>query len=186
MAASWTNADGLQVPFGNYWSDPVNFNNRTRALNQNFGYIKQIIYPYDLSRIAAGTVAYTDDLNNDGTRDGFDAGDIYLPAYSSVLRVTLLVKTAAAGGTSITFGTYQKAGTAIAATGLITATEGVIANLDTVGARTYGAGALVSTSVETASVGAVDAYIALATVGTFTAGTGVILVDYVDTLGDIV
>lgn len=185
MAAPWTNADGLQVPFGNYWSDPVNFANRARSLN-TLGLIKQIVYDYDLSRITAGTVAYTDDLNNDGTRDGFDLGDIYLPANSSVLRCTLVVKVAAAGGTSITMGTYAKTGAAIVATGLITATEGVIANLDTVGARTYGAGALVATTAETGGVGTADAFIAMAAVGTFTAGTGRVLIEYIDVLGDLV
>jgi hypothetical protein len=183
MPAKYTNKDGLGVKFAGYTTDPVNFVNRPRNLNTD-GVIKEIVYDYDLTRIPTGTVAYTEDLNNDGTRDGFSTGDIYLPAYASVLRVTLFVRTAAAGGTSITMGTYGLTGTAIVATGLITATEGVLANLDTIGARTYGAGALVSTAVETGSVGAADAYIALAATGTFTAGTGRIVIEYIDPLGD--
>ena len=183
MPAKWTNADGLGVKFGDYVKDPVNFVNRSRSLYTD-GAVKELVYDYDLTRIPTGTVAYTSDLNNDGTRDGFNIGDVYLPAYASVLQVILYVKTAAAGGTSITMGTYGRTGTAIAATGLITATEGVIANLDTIGARTYGNGALVAVTAETASVGANDAYIALAATGTFTAGTGRIVIRYVDPLGD--
>ncbi len=184
MAAPWQNADGLSVKFPNYYSDPKNFVNRFRGIGETLGAIKQGVFEYDLSKITASTVTYTRDLNSDGTNDGFDTGDFYLPAYSSVLRVALLVTTAAAGGTSITLGTYGLTGSAIVATGLITATEGVLANLDTVGARTYGAGALVSTSVETASVGSADAYIAMAATGTFTAGKGKIYIDYIDPIAD--
>lgn len=182
MAAKWQNADGLAQAFGNFWSDPKNFTNRPRAVNK-LGAIKELWFDYDLARAPAGT-QYPADLNNDGTNDGFTTGDVYLPAYSSVLRVTLVVTEAAAGGTSITLGTYGLTGSAVSATSLITATEGVIANLDTVGARTYGAGALVSTSVETASVGAADAYIAIVTAGTFTAGKGRIVIEYIDPLAD--
>lgn len=184
MAAPWQNADGLTVKFANYYNDPVNFVNRARGVS-TMGFIKQAIYEYDLTRIPTGTVAYTSDLaSNDGTRDGFNTGDWYLPANSSVLRATLVVRTAAAGGTSITMGTYGLTGSAIVATGLITATEGVLANLDTVGARVYGAGALVAATAETGGVGTADAYIAMAVTGTFTAGTGVVVIEYIDPLVD--
>lgn len=183
MAVPWQNADGLQVPFGNFWSDPKNFTNRARATNK-LGAIREVWIDYDLTKIAAGTTWFPADLNNDGTNDGFSLGDAYLPAYSSVLRVILLVTEAAAGGTSITLGTYTLAGSAISATSLITATEGVLANLDTVGARVYGAGALVSATAETASVGSADAFLALSTVGTFTAGKGRIIIEYIDPQAD--
>ena len=184
MAAPWQNADGLSVKFPNYYSDHKNFVNRLRGIGETLGAVKQAVFEYDLSKIAAGGTTWTRDLNNDGTNDGFDTGDFYLPAYSSILRVTLLVTTAAAGGTSITLGTYGLTGTAISATSLITATEGVLANLDTVGARVYGAGALVSNAVETASVGSADAFVAMAAAGTFTAGKGKIYIDYIDPIAD--
>lgn len=183
MAAPYHNADGLEVKLASYYTDPSNFVNRPRAVN-TYGLIKQIVFDYDLTKIADGATTYTSDLNNDGTRDGFNTGDIYLPANSSVLRVTLVAKTAAAGGTSITLGTYGLTGSAISATSLITATEGVKANLDTVGARVYGAGALVAATAETAGVGTADAYIAMAAAGTFTGGTGRILIEYIDPLAD--
>jgi len=180
--AKWTNADGLQVPFPNYYKDEGNFVNRFTPV-KTFGVIKQAEAFLDLARAPAGT-QYPADLNNDGTNDGFSTADFYLPAYSSVLRVTLVVQEAAAGGTSITIGTYGLTGTAISATSLVTATEGVLANLDTLGARVYGAGALVSTAVETASVGAADAYVTFVTAGTFTAGKIKVVIEYIDPLAD--
>ena len=181
MAKPWTNADGLQVKFANYWNDKTNFVNRPRAIEMD-GMVKQLVIDYDL--VVPAGVQYTADLNNDGTADGFDLMDTYLPAYASVLRTVVYVTEAAAGGTSISLGTFQKNGTAISATSLITATEGVLANLDTVGARTYGTGALNASAVETASVGANDAYVGLTVTGTFTAGKGKIIIEYIDPLGD--
>jgi hypothetical protein len=181
MAKAWTNPDGLQVKFANYWNDKTNFVNRPRATSMR-GMVKQLVIDYDL--VVPAGVQYTADLNNDGTADGFDLMDTYLPAYASVLRTVLYVTEAAAGGTSISLGTFQKAGTAISATSLITATEGAIANLDTLGARTIGAGTLNAVANETASVGANDAYVGLTVTGTFTAGKGKIIIEYIDPLGD--
>lgn len=185
MAAPWTNPDGLQVKFPNYYNDPKNFVNRPRALPSKGGLIKEIVIDYDLARLGANGVSYTSDLNNDGTLDGFHTGDIYLPANASVLRVTLVASEVAVGGTSITLGTFALTGAAIDADGLITATEGVIANLNTVGGRTYGAGAFVAAAVDTPGVGTADSYIALTAAGTFTAGKGRILIEYIDPLGDL-
>jgi hypothetical protein len=184
MSAPWTNPDGLQVKFGNYYREASNFVNVPRALPSKGGLVKEIVIDYDLARLGADGVSYTADLNNDGTLDGFHTGDCALPAYASVLRVTVVAKTAAAGGTSVALGTFALTGAAIDADGLVTATEGVVANLNTVGGRTYGAGAYVATSVDTPSIGAADGYLALTAAGTFTAGTGRILIEYIDPLGD--
>lgn len=185
MSAPWTNPDGLQVKFGNYYREAGNFVNVPRALPSKGGLVKEIVIDYDLAELGANGVSYTSDLNNDGTRDGFNTGDCCLPANASVLRVVVVASVAAAGGTSITLGTFGLTGSAISANSLITATEGVVANLNTVGGRTYGAGALVATSVDTAGVGTADAYIALTADGTFTAGKGRILIEYIDPLGDL-
>ena len=185
MSAPWTNPDGLQVKFGNYYREAGNFVNVPRALPSKGGLVKEIVIDYDLAELGANGVSYTSDLNNDGTRDGFNTGDCCLPANASVLRVVVVASVAAAGGTSIALGTFGLTGTAIDADGLVTATEGVVANLNTVGGRTYGAGAYVATSVDTAGVGTADAYLALTAVGTFTAGTGRILIEYIDPLGDL-
>jgi hypothetical protein len=92
---------------------------------------------------------------------------------------------AAVGGTSITLGTFALDGTEIDANGLITATEGVIANQNLVGGRTYGAGAYVAAAVDTPGIGAADGYLAITADGTYTAGTGRILIEYIDPLGDL-
>lgn len=180
---TWQNPDGLTVKFADYYKNPENFVNRPREVLAKS--IKEVVIDYDLARLGANGVSYTTDLNNDGVADGFNTGDCYLPAHASVLQVILVVTEAAAGGTSITLGTFQLNGTAISANSLITAIEGVLANLDTVGARVYGVGALLATTAETASVGAADAYLALTASGTFTAGKGRILIRYLDPVADV-
>ena len=182
MAVAWTNADGLQVPMGNFWNDRNNFLNQPRTV-QTYGPEKCIQIDYDLTLIANGEVTYTCDLNNDATLDGFSTGDVFLPAYSSVTRCIILPTVAAAGGTSIKLGTFALTGSAIDDDFIITATEGVKANIDTIGARVYGDGALLATTAETASVGAADAYLAFTGSGTFTAGKGKIYIFYIDSAG---
>jgi hypothetical protein len=184
-SGAWVNPDGLKVPFGNYYKTPANFVNRARALPSKGGLIKEIVIDYDLAKLGADGVSYTTDINNDGTVDGFTTGDCYLPANASVLRVVSVTSVAAVGGTSITLGTFALDGTAIDADGLITATEGVIANQNLVGGRTYGAGAYVATSVDTPGIGTADGYLAITASGTYTAGKGRILIEYIDPLGDL-
>lgn len=172
---AWLNGDGLLVRFGNDFRDK----NVNVASAVSFPEVKQVAFDYDLSKTTAATVTYTADLNNDGTNDGF-AGDVGLPAYANVLRVTLVVEEAAAGGTSITFGTFLADGTAVDADGLLTATEGVLANLNAVGKRINGNGAHVAlTSNAGASIGSDKVYLALTPAGTFTAGKGKIVVEYI-------
>lgn len=185
MTKPWQNADGLQVPFGGYWSDPTNFVNKARAVNKR-GSRKEIVVDIDLTRIPTGTTSFSADLNNDGTADGFHDGDIRLPANASVTSAVLIMRTAAAGGTSFTVGTYKKDGTAIGATSLVTATEGVLANVNAIGKRVFGAGSLVASTAGTGGVGTANAYVGVSTTGTFTAGTGVLVIEYIDPNAEIV
>ena len=182
-AQRWTNADGLQVAF------PDTFKANPRRYNQTTGIeidgaFEQIEIDVDLVSIATGTVSYSSDLNNDGTADGFSLADGYIPANSSVTRVLLVMTEAAVGGTSFTVGTYLKNGTAIGATSLITATEGVLANVNAIGKRIYGAGSLVSAAAGTAGVGTSDAFIGIAPTGTFTAGKGRLIIEYMQSVPD--
>lgn len=177
--AMWANGDGLNVKFGNFQSNPGNFVNRPWALS-TLGAIKQLEIEVDLTRIAAGTTWFTADANNDGTSDSFTEEDPYLPANSSVLRVTMVTTIAATGGTSFTLGTYTKAGATTSANSLVTATEGVTANFATVGFRTFGNGALVAATAGTAGVGTSNAFLGISTVGTFTAGTIRLIIEYID------
>lgn len=179
----WTNADGLQVAFPNYYSAYPKLPNQARFLESD-GAVKMVEIDYDLTQIPTGTVSYSSDLNNDGTVDGFSNADSYIPAGSTVLRAIVIASTAATGGTSFTVGSYGKTGTAIAATGFVTATEGVLANINTVGKRTLGAGALCAAAAGTAGVGTADAYIGIGTTGTFTAGTGRIIIEYIESIPD--
>jgi hypothetical protein len=183
--SQWQNADGLTVKFAGYFRDPANSTNKVHDLVVA-GAVKQIEIDFDLTRIPTGTVSYTTDLNNDGTKDGFNLGDGYFPANSSVLRAALVMSEAAVGGTSFTAGTYTIAGAAIAATGLVTATEGVLANVNAIGKRVYGAGALVAAAAGTAGVGTADAFVGISTTGTFTAGKGRLIIEYVDPTADFV
>lgn len=185
MAKAWNNPDGLQVQFGNYWSDPTNFVNKAKSTSR-LGARKELVIEVDFTRIPTTTVSYSADLNNDGTADGFHDGDVRLPANASIVSAVFITKVAAVGGTSFTVGTYKKDGTAVAATGLFTATEGVIANVNAAGKRTYGAGALLATTAGTAGVGAANVYVGISTTGTFTAGTGVLVIDYLDPNGEAV
>ncbi len=174
----WTNADGLQVEFANYWTDPANFVNRPRAVNK-LGLVKEIELDIDLTRMTAGTVSYTADLNNDGTPDGFSDHDCAIPANASILDAIFVSTQTAVGGTSLAVGTFKKDGTAVSANSIMTATEGVTANF-TLGKRVYGAGALVAATAGTAGVGANNVYVGLTTVGTFTAGKGVLVIRYIE------
>ena len=182
---AWENADGLTVKFGSYYKDPTNFANRSKGLSI-LGANKQIEMDIDLSLIPTGTVSYTTDLLNAGALTGFNSGDVRLPANASVKEVVLVMSVAAAGGTSFVVGTFQQAGTVVSANSLITATEGVLANVNAIGKRIYGAGALVSTAAGTAGVGVSNAYIGVTTTGTFTAGKGRLILIYVDPTAEAV
>ena len=179
---TYQNADGLLQKYPDYYKDRANFVNRPRTLNM-LGPIKVIEMDFDLTKIADGTVGYPFDLNNDGTKDGFNTGEIYLPAHSSVLRCIVLSTETAVGGTSFTLGTYALTGAEIDANGIVTATEAVTANL-VKGDRVYGNGAYVAATAGTNSIGAADGYLAIAVTGTFTAGKGKIFIEYIDPVVD--
>lgn len=177
---AWTNADGLQVRFGSDWASASLRKNRAGTLN-SYGTIKEIEMDFDLKLIPAGTTSFSADLNNDGTLDGFYNGDVRIPAFSSIREAFMVFGEAATGGTSVTVGLYQKTGTAINATGLVTATEGVIANMAK-GDKINGAGAFTSGTAGTDGIGANDGYIGITPTGTFTAGRGKLVIRYTTTV----
>ena len=175
--APWQNADGLQVKFPNYYRDPSNFINRSRGVS-TLGNVKEIEMEFDLSQLADTAVTYHADLNNDGTLDGWSDEDPFIPANAAIISAHIVMTVAAAGGTSLTVGTYQQNGTAVSANSIVTATEGVLANLNAIGKRVNGAGAL--TTANAAGVGTKNAYVGLAVSGTFTAGKGKLIVRYIE------
>lgn len=181
-AGQWVNADGLVVKFADYYKNEANFVNVPRAV-RNGGALKQIWIDYDLSKLANAEVSYTTDLTNNGVKDGFNTGDTYLPAHASVVRATVHSTETAAGGTSFAVGTFTLAGAAIDADGIITDTEAVTANL-VVGDRVYGNGAYVAATAGTNGIGSADGYVAITATGTFTAGKGRIVIEYLDSVTD--
>lgn len=174
----WTNADGLQVRFGSDWTSPALRKNRPGKVN-SFGTIKEIEIDFDLKQIAAGATNFSADLNNDGTNDGFYNGDVSIPAFSSIVGGYVVSGETAVGGTSMKISLYQANGTVISDGGLLTAAAGVTANL-VKGDRINLNGALVSTTAGTDGVGANRAFIGITNVGTFTAGRGKIVIQYIE------
>ena len=180
----WENSDGLTVLQPADLQANVNAENRGRTL-RTAGGIKQIEMDVNFVKISGnGGTNFSADKNNDGTNDGFHGGNLKLPAYASILRATMIATEAATGGTSFTVGVATEAGAEIDNDGIFTATEGVIANVNTIGKRTYGNGAYVATTAGTASIGAADGYIRVATSGTFTAGKARLIIEYIDPLAD--
>lgn len=184
MAAPYTNADGLQVKFPNYYTDPYNAVNKARTIVTQ-GATEIIELHVDLSKLATGVTSFTTDLNNDGTRDGFSDEDPRIPANSAVESVEWITQVAAVGGTSWTVGTYKIDGTTISANSLMTATESVTANAATIGFKIYGAGALTATTAGTAGVGTKNAYVGITPSGTFTAGQGLLIIKYTKCLPEL-
>jgi hypothetical protein len=121
------------------------------------------------------------DVTFTGIKSTFGAVDIDLlnpviPANSMIIAATLVMTTAAASGGAATLdiGTYNAAGTAINATGLVAASA--LATVNTAGATVRAAGA----QVTTASLVTADAYIGLKfNAAAYTAGVGKLYVEYI-------
>jgi hypothetical protein len=167
--ATWQNNDGLEVRYGDYHADPARQTNKLTSV-KSFGNTDEFVIDFDLQHISAGSVSYSTDLDNDGTVDGFTTGDARIPAGSFIKSAVLVLDEAAAGGTSITVGTYQVDGTVVDADGLVDSTATAAL---TDGAYIKGAGAL----VEAEAHATLDTYIGIAAVGTFTAGKGKLIVE---------
>lgn len=178
MASTQYNADGLVVKMhGEYESDKRNFVNRLKSVNVD-GFIKQAVFELDLAKVGASTTWYPADLTNNGTNDGFSTEEGFLPSGASIVRVLCITTEVAVGGTDFTLGTYTVAGVAIDADGIISATEGVIANMGTVGEVIIGNGALVGDTSGTVGLTA-NSWVAATTNGTFTAGKATIVIEYI-------
>lgn len=162
----WTNADGLTIRFGAEQAAPT-----VPSMSQvvTYGNMSQMVIDINYDNLPAET----SDLDNDGTRDGWNNHDPYIPAGSFITRAFLVVETAFAGGTSYDIGLYQQDGTVIDADGIdaavlladLAANEAVVCN-----------GALVGGTV---TVGAADGYLKVAATGTFTAGKAKLVIEYI-------
>lgn len=161
---TWTNEDGLQVPFG---QDQARETKSIMAEPVTNGPLKYMVVDINYNDLPT----FTADLNNDGTNEAFDDNDGYIPAGSFITDAYLIVETAFAGGTSYNIGTYNKAGSAIDADGIdaAVATAALAANLAVVcnGAQ-----------VRTTTLITADAYLVVAATGTFTAGKAKLIIEY--------
>lgn len=154
--STWTNNDGLVVGFGT--RDSSNENSATVRTQGNVN-----IWQFPLNY---------DNLPTIGTAPSSKA--IPIPAAAVIQRATFTVTEAFAGGTNIDFGLMDAAGTAIDDDGLDVAV--LTAAIDAVGEVVQMDGALVGSALD---VGTVDAYFGTVVTGTYTAGKGILLVEYV-------
>ena len=180
VSGNWYNKDGLPVYFPGHYADAAQRTNKPTAVT-TYGVTRQIVMPFDLSKMAATTTSYTTDLANGGVTTGFTEHDPHMPAGSVVTAVRVVVTTAAAGGTSITIGGYEQNGTILSANAYMTTSVGTTANL-AVGNLLTGDGTYntVSSNVVQTLSTTHNIWPAIVTAGTFTAGAGFIIIDYVD------
>ncbi len=161
---TWTNPDGLQVPFGQ---------DQARETKSIPGKTTTPVTEYLVVDINFDDLpTFTADLNNDGTLNGFSDSDAYIPAGAYITKASLIITTLFAGGTSYDIGTYQQDGSTIDVNGIdaavaLTVMDGandvVICNGDLV------AGIL---SLDN------DSYIVVAATGTYTAGVAKLVIEY--------
>lgn len=163
--AQWQNDDGLTVRFG---QDQARETKSLMAPTAGVGPVRYMVCDLNYDDLPT----YTTDLNNDGTNNGFSDQDAYIPAGSYITRAILIVETAFASGTSYDIGLYNQAGTAIDADGIdddiLTAALAANQAVDC-------DGQLVATQDLVTS----DAYLVVAATGTFTAGKGKLVIEYI-------
>ena len=156
--AQWVNSDGLPVFFGQDQGRRKQVATGAGRLGvvKNDGEIQEAVLQLDLT--GAARTMYTEDLNNDGTMDGFSMGlDTFLPNNAVIKEVIVETLVAPAGGTSYSVGTYQANGTAISATALVNA------------------GTPMSSPFQLTQ----NAYVTGSTVGTYTAGSILVIIRYI-------
>lgn len=177
-SGTWKNSDNLIVKFhGQYDIANPPFVNRLRTVN-NEGPLKYAIMDFDLETVGASTTWFPFDLNNDGTNDGFSDEENYIPSGATILRVVCRTTEIAAGGTSFALGAYSITGSTLDDDGLITDTNAAIANMDHLGDVVIGTGAYVADGAGEPNATIADMYLAIKTTGTYTAGKGQILIEY--------
>jgi hypothetical protein len=174
----WYNADGLKVRFAGYQGQKRTRKNTFVEVKTSGNY-REAICHYDLTLIPTTTISYTTDRTNNGVVDGFNSGDFYIPANSTVLSCDMFAFVTAVGGTAVEVGGYKEDGTVIDRDGLITAANGVIADM-AASERIIGTGADLADATGENGVGVDNYYIGIYSDGTFTAGTGKIVVRWVD------
>lgn len=167
---TWVTPEGVVVKYADYW---VKGNQSKSGAIKTFGNTREVEVDILLTDLVDGTVNFDIDRDNDGTLDGFSPNNALIPANATIISAEVFTEVAAAGGTDIVVGLFQADGTAVDANGLVTATEGVLANMSSAGEKITGAGALIGLGT-----GAADSHIGVTPNGTFTSGKVRVIVTY--------
>lgn len=97
-----------------------------------------------------------------------------IPANATIVRALFVTDTAFAGGTSYTVGLQTAAGVEIDNDGLLTAANLPLASINADGKTVVGSGPLIN-----AGIGAAAGELVVVATGTFTAGAGRVIVEYI-------
>lgn len=165
---TWTNDDGLQVPFGQ------------DQARETQGIMGKAVVPGPKEYVIVDLVfddlpTFTADLNNDGTLNGFSDSDAYIPAGSYITKASILVETAftAAGAATLSIGTATQAGAALDADGIDATIAKTALAADLAVACN---GALVAGTALTTA----DSYLTTTVAtGPFTAGKAKLVIEYI-------
>lgn len=114
---SYTNADGLEVRFGN----DIGKRGFKAAVTTGAGKRRELILEVDLTLLGITGTGFTADLNNDGTNEAFNTSNTSLPVGSVLDQVRIIELVAPVGGgtgAGVTIGTFQEAGTVVDADGI--------------------------------------------------------------------
>lgn len=170
--SQWTNDDGLTVWFGEEQAQRTVPSPAHVSTMVGPKRVMVIDFTYD------AIPAETSDLDNDGTNDGWNDNDPYIPAGSYITSATLIATTdwATADAADLTIGLETKAGAVIDADGIDAAIAAAALDLGDV---VLCDGALVGGTVYT---GTADAYVkAIIGTGSFTTGAARLIIEYIVT-----
>lgn len=113
---------------------------------------------------------------------GADIAIVSLPQYAKVESATFTVNTPFAGGSAFAVGLTTRAGSVFDADGLFTTTNLALANIDAIGDVVVGSGAVIGATL------AAEYCVDVTATGTFTAGEGLLRVEFtpkLDRLDDL-
>ena len=159
--ADWTNSDGLEIRFVNPEAGQL-----AAGLN-TMGAIKTL--ELDLDYVASTVTAAS------------DSHAAFIPAGAFIVNAFLIGKNASAGGTSIAIGMANKDGTNAVADSILTAALGIQANLNaTTVIACNGPRATAASNLHTKFSNTADGYVYTTKVGTFTAGQGRLIINYIE------
>ncbi len=165
MSDHWTNADGLQVPFG---QDQARETKSIPGKALRGGSKSYLVMDFDWDSFPD----YTADLNNDGTNNGFSDSDAYIPAGSYITNAWLIVTEGFASGTDYDIGTYQQDGSAISSQGIDATLQ--TADINVAEDVVVCDGTLVDGILSVT----LDSYIKALETGTFDAGEAKLVIEY--------